>query len=173
MRRPLSTAASSTTRATVPISCRSWGEVARSRWAKARTREPVRRAISSARRAPGVLTTVASEDSGKRHRSFRGSTGRRTLAESLVLDPVATSPPGRGCRGGILLCASAQAAAPLPAEDGAQVGPPAAGQQLEVVLADARDGQGIAAGQGDRGARHLAHECRPVAGLAGEPPRGG
>src|SRR4029078_549075 len=72
----------------------------------------------------------------------------------------------------ILLRALAPPPLPLAPEDLAQVGASAARQQLDVVLADARDAHGIAGGPGDRSARDLPHERGPVSGLARETMRG-
>src|SRR5215831_6576409 len=73
--------------------------------------------------------------------------------------------------GAIVLRGPAQPAPPLAAQDRRQVRAPLAGEQLDVVLADARDVHGIAAREGDGRATHLAQERGAVARLARQPPR--
>src|SRR5262245_36380496 len=130
-------------------------------WARAKMRPPRRPAISAAFWTPGRDAMRLSEDSGKRHRSRSGSTGRIRFS---------AGPPSAGMALMVLL--PAQTPGPLAAQHGGKVAASPPGQQLDVVLADARDGVGVAARQRDRRPRHLSAEGGLIPDLARQPPRG-
>src|SRR2546422_3823629 len=126
-------------------------------------RPPVRCATSTAFSAGAAAVTSVSDASGKRQISRRVRTGSRRLPEGAS--------PGSMVRGMVLRPAP-ETPRPFAGEHRRQALPAAARQQLDVVLADARDALEIAAGPRDRHPRHLAAERGAVAGLARDAARG-
>src|SRR5207247_1432392 len=152
---PSERARSSASWAIVPTACVS--RVPSSFVQTASRRPPVRCATSTALSAGAAAVTSVSDASGKRQISRRGRTGSRRLPEGAS--------PGSMVRGMVLRPAP-EAPRPFAGEHRGQALTAVAWEQLDVVLADARDPLEIAAGPRDRHPGHLAAERGAVARLA-------
>src|SRR5438093_3112732 len=152
---PSERARSSASWAIVPTACVS--RVPSSFVQTASRRPPVRCATSTALSAGAAAVTSVSDASGKRQISRRGRTGSRRLPEGAS--------PGSMVRGMVLRPAP-EAPRPFAGEHRGQALTAVAREQLDVVLADARDPLEIAAGPRDRHPGHLAAERGAVARLA-------